>query len=173
MKADHPVGTGHGAGSTVDAAVRIDQYRAGAGYPVDGTCQTGGLAGCGLAVATAVGETLVKTACTHMDARFRPRPFQRRANQCAVARVGRSTGQHALHAAHTPFRMNNDLIHGSSFMIRVIQGKGLKQLAKIKSGPQQPFGGQTQRSAVLNQGAEHPTLFDIADQHRPNQPILF
>lgn len=122
-----------------------------------------------------------------MDARFWLRTFQRSTKQCAVARVGRSTGQHALHAAYTPFRMNDDLIHGSSFVIHVIQGnkkrsscfnpvcfaKTLKQLAKIKSGPQQPFGGQTQRSAVLNQGAEHPTLFDIADQHGPNQPILF
>ena len=32
------------------------------------------------------------------------------------------TGQHALHAADAPFGMDDDLVHGSSFSLKVMSG---------------------------------------------------
>ncbi|VTR69619.1 hypothetical protein DESC_760045 [Desulfosarcina cetonica] len=115
VEADHAVGTGHGAGGAIDAAVRVDHHRAGVAHAVDGACQAGRLAGRRIAVAATVGKAFVEAAGTHVNARLGLRALQGGGEERPAARVGRGAGQHALHAADAAVGVDDDLVHKPSF----------------------------------------------------------
>ena len=62
--------------------------------------------------------------------------------------------------------MNDNLFHDSSFL------QVSKQLREIESRRQQFFVRQTDRCAVLDQGAQDAALFDLPDEHCADQSLV-
>jgi len=60
------VWTGHGAGSAVDASIRIDQDRIGHSIAKNRAAQTGQHAGCGVAMSAAIWKPLIVQTRSHM-----------------------------------------------------------------------------------------------------------
>jgi hypothetical protein len=111
MKPDDTVWTGHGTRGAVDTTIGVDHDGVFLSVSRNSAREAGQQARRRIAVATAIGETLIIQTRADMNARSWSGRLHHGGKKLLGTRMGGRTGKHALHTANAACGMHNDFFH--------------------------------------------------------------